>query len=361
MFWQKLRYGERVELKILRGIPASGKSTYAHEWLAVSPETRAVVARDDIREQLFGFEYHTNPNKEAEEQVTEVEHGLLRKYLTEGRDVISDGTNLVIGFLENKIALGKEHGATITYLDFPISLQEAKQRNRNRKRQVPEFMLDRMFNRLGPEGQFPVFPGSYPTKPLNIPVVSGLGSRNPAVCFDMDGTLNDVRRLQPFLMGRRRDFDSFHRMSEFEPANESVVTALRSAADAGLKILITTARQEKYRETTQKWLDDRGIPYENIFMRRQDDFRPDYEVKKDIFDFINDFYDIVRCYDDNPQAIRAWEEKGVRVTKIPFINDPNSDYVVNVPDYVSEGRCMRCGRDFKGPGVLGPTCITKVD
>lgn len=335
-------------LTVLRGIPASGKSTHAKQWLMEDPHNRVRVNRDEIRERLTG----SATDHTREKEVTVEEMRVIEQALRSGKDVMSDNTNVNTKFLPKLIKLAKRHGATIDHKDFPISVKEALRRNAARNRVVPEAVIHRMYGNLGPNGEFPVFPGSYPTKEFVAPK-----SKKGAVCFDMDGTLNDVRGVRHFLDGKYKDFDAFHRMSEFEPANDDVVQMALDAHASGYSVLITTARSEPYRETTQKWLDDRNIPYENIFMRPEGDYRSDYEVKKDMFQEISEHYDVVRCVDDNPQAIQAWRENNVAVTVVPFTSDKSVPITIN--NVFQTGVCIRCGKPFKGEGSLGPTCRLK--
>lgn len=321
------------------------------------PTHRVRINRDDIRESLFGSNYVLN--REGEGKVTQVEHNLLNKALKNGQQVVSDNTYLDTRFLSKVLNIAHRYNAPIDHKDFPISLEEAKRRNSLRDRVVPEGVIDRMYAKLGRGGQFPVFPGSYPVAPFSAPSEKG----KLAVCFDMDGTLNDVRAIRHFVAKpKHKNFDAFHRMSEFEPANEDVLQMAHDAHDAGFSVLITTARQEKYRETTQKWCDDHGVPYENIFMRPDNDTRPDYAVKKDMMSNIREYYDVVRCVDDNPQAIQAWKELGIHVSEVPFINndeDTDTTVSIHVPNVFRQGVCIRCGRPFKGEGALGPSCRQK--
>jgi hypothetical protein len=84
--------------------------------------------------------------------------------------------------------------------------------------------------------------------------------------------------------------------------------------------------------------------------------RSDYEVKKEMFQKINMYYDVVRCVDDNPQAIKAWRENGIAVTTVPFIDDTNMDLVVTINNLFRSGGCIRCGKPLSSGGPLGPTC-----
>jgi predicted kinase len=317
-------------LHILRGIPASGKSTYAQQWVMEDPQNRVRINRDDIREALTG----SASNHTQEKRVTQLTEELTERALKAGKDVMSDNTNTNTKFLPKTIKMAKRLGADVKHKDFPITVKEALRRNANRERKVPEEVIHRMYNNLGPNGEFPVFPGSYPTKPVVMPK-----NRKSVILVDMDGTLNDVRGVRHYIADpKRKDFDSFHRMSEFEPANDEVVDMIKDAHAAGFGVLVTTARSEPYRETTQKWLDDHNIPYENIFMRPEGDFRSDYEVKKDMFQEITKHYDVVRAVDDNPQAIQAWRENGVAVTVVPFTNDKNVPITIN--NAFRSGNCV---------------------
>jgi predicted kinase len=338
-------------LHVLRGIPASGKSTYAKQWLMEDPQNRVRINRDDIREAITG----SAANHSQEKRVSQLEVELTERALRAGKDVMSDNTNTNTKYLPKTVAMAKRLGADVTHKDFPITINEALKRNAARDRKVPEEVIRRMYGNLGPQGQFPVFPGSYPTKPIVLPA-----AKKTAVLFDMDGTLNDVRGVRHFLTDspKRKDFDSFHRMSEFEPAIDDVMDIMKDAHEQGFAIIITTARSEEYRETTQKWLDDHNVPYENIFMRPAGDSRADYEIKKEMFDKISPYYDIVRGIDDNFQAIRAWKEKGLAVTAVPFQPELNSG-PVRVENIFRTGNCVRCGKPFKGVGPLGPTCRLK--
>ena len=49
-------------------------------------------------------------------------------------------------------------------------------------------------------------------------------------------------------------------------------------------------------------------------MRQNDDHREDYEVKKDILEYINVYWDIKHAVDDNPSIIKLWEENGIATT-----------------------------------------------
>jgi hypothetical protein len=64
------------------------------------------------------------------------------------------------------------------------------------------------------------------------------------------------------------------------------------------------------------WLAKNNIRSHALFMRQDDDNRPDYEVKKDILDKISNYWHVLHAVDDNPNVIRLWEDHGIPTTKI---------------------------------------------
>jgi hypothetical protein len=288
----------------------------------------------------------------------------IHEALKAGKTVVVDDTNLIMSRCKPLIRIANQYGIPATNKDFPVTLAEAKRRNQLRDRVVPEHVLENMFRRLGPNGELSYWDGSYDAhvKPITLP-----NERRHAVGFDMDGTLSDTRPIQHFVQGKYRDFDSFHRLSEFTQPNPEVLQAAYDAHKAGLAVVITTARNEYYRAVTQKWLDKYEVPYENIFMRQDGDMRPDYVVKKEMYDkYLGPYYDMVRFYDDNPQAVGAWREKGIAVTEVPGFGDPaiqdgweasRNAPVLNIDSILATGgRCLRCGRPLNDGELLGPTC-----
>lgn len=77
------------KLVILKGLPASGKSTYAKKWVEICPTTRVRVSRDDIRRQLGPYWV-----PQREKLVTKIERLMVYESLNCGYNVIIDATNL---------------------------------------------------------------------------------------------------------------------------------------------------------------------------------------------------------------------------------------------------------------------------
>lgn len=143
-----------------------------------------------------------------------------------------------------------------------------------------------------------------------------------AVVFDMDGTLADVTGIRHHVLGGpangfHKNFDAFHRDAVNCPPNTWVVEAARREHEAGVAVLIVTAREARHRNTTAFWLALHEVPSDAMWMRANRDYRPDHTVKREILAKIRQSYRVVRCYDDNPAVIALWESEGIPVTVVP--------------------------------------------
>jgi len=138
----------------------------------------------------------------------------------------------------------------------------------------------------------------------------------PAYIFDVDGTLANVDPYLHLVRGSNRDYDAFHEASIDALPNIEVVEMLNNAVSDQCAILIVTSRKEKYRGLTSMWLANNNIRSHALFMRADNDNRPDYEAKKDMLDNISRLWNVVHAVDDNPNVIRLWEDNNILTTKI---------------------------------------------
>jgi len=143
--------------------------------------------------------------------------------------------------------------------------------------------------------------------------------RASAVIVDVDGTLVEISGIRHHVAGPgRRDFDRFHAESAHcDPIRDTVLWC-EEMADIGHRIVVVTARMEKWRTLTANWLDRHLTrPVTDLVMRADRDFRPDFEVKRDIHADLARRFDIVHACDDNPNVVRLWRELGIPVRVVP--------------------------------------------
>lgn len=106
------------KLIICRGLPASGKSTWAKQWVLEDPEHRVRINQDDIRLMLGKYWV---PKREP--LVQHIQEEALIEALLKGYDIVIDNTNLNKKVLDNYRALVIAHGNhAIEFKDFLILL-----------------------------------------------------------------------------------------------------------------------------------------------------------------------------------------------------------------------------------------------
>lgn len=154
--------------------------------------------------------------------------------------------------------------------------------------------------------------------PVRFPQASPQAPQ-PAVVFDMDGTLAEVSALAEKYLGKRpKDWHGFHTSSEFAPANQWVVDAARECARLGYAVLVVTGRAATYAGPTVRWLQANEVDFDRLYMRPAGDFRPDAVVKAKIIDQIAaDGFAIRHAYDDNPVVLGLWDRLRITTTVVP--------------------------------------------
>lgn len=131
------------KLIICRGIPASGKTFWAKQWVLEDPEHRIRVNQDDIRLMLGKYWV---PSREK--LVQEIQFDAIVEALSRGFNVVIDNTNL------NKKVLDQFDRLIKTYEDYEIeykdffdtSLSVCIERDKNRDLQVTEKVIRSFYN-----------------------------------------------------------------------------------------------------------------------------------------------------------------------------------------------------------------------
>ena len=128
---------------ICRGLPASGKSTWAKQWVLEDPEHRVRINQDDIRLMLGKYWVPSREKLVQKIQFDAIVEALCRKF-----DVVIDNTNLnkkVLDGFDRLIKTFKDY--EIEYKDFfdtPLSV--CIERDKNRDLQVSEKIIRNFYN-----------------------------------------------------------------------------------------------------------------------------------------------------------------------------------------------------------------------
>lgn len=129
-----------MKIIICRGLPASGKTTWAKEWVMKDPEHRVRVNQDDVRLMLGKYWV-----PDREKLVSIILYNAIARAMQYHFDIVVDNTNLnpkVLNKIETMIeGCNKDFKVsyTIEYENFfNISLEECIRRNAIRNDSLPK-------------------------------------------------------------------------------------------------------------------------------------------------------------------------------------------------------------------------------
>lgn len=128
-----------MPIAMMRGIPASGKTTVAREWVAEAPGRRVRVSRDDIRAMLFGA-----PGFGIDEQlVSQIETAAVNKALAQDLSVIIDACHLSYKYETRWANWADRYNTGFHILDINVDTATAIARDSRRENPVGgEVILD---------------------------------------------------------------------------------------------------------------------------------------------------------------------------------------------------------------------------
>ena len=147
-------------------------------------------------------------------------------------------------------------------------------------------------------------------------------TRAPAIICDVDGTLCDVRRIRHYVerpAGTQRfraNFALFHSTSEACPAFPQVSQLIRALALDGYAIVVVTAREARWAQLTERWLDQHDVGRVELITRHDLDYRPDAVVKAEICAEIQSRYDPRLAVDDRDDILAVWAGAAIPTLRV---------------------------------------------
>lgn len=304
-----VRHGKHSHTIIItRGLPASGKSTFAHNWVAENPHNRVEINRDNTRAFIGAPKLGTT---EQENTVTDINNTLLDTYIRQGKDIIVSDTNLRVRYI--KSILKKVPDTYIVQLkDFIEDVNTCVERDKNRPEdeRVGESVIRDLDKRF-PAATWKTLEQIYAALQGNVSkyVPYRNSPENPkAILVDIDGTLAHHNN--------RRDIFDFTAIYK-DAVDENVREAVIDAHQAGKTVIVMSGRSDSCRKETAQWLADNGIPYGHLFMRKNGDIRADWIVKDELIrEHVHNHYNVVYCLDDRNQVVHHNRDMGYKVFQV---------------------------------------------
>ena len=273
-----------LKLILTRGLPASGKTTWAKEYIQKNIQT-INLCKDDLRLQMAD-------TKKRENQVIRNRDLLTENYLSEDYSVIWSDTNLNPIHRTRATEIAAKYSAELVIKDFThVSLAECIKRDLLRFNSVGQQVIYKMYY-------------DYLEQPQ--PAQAASPDRLNCYLVDVDGTVAINTTRPPF---------DWHRVSEDSP-NLPVIQLVQQLSQTN-KIIIMSGRSDICRELTQQWLDRYQIPHHEVLMRSANDQRPDELIKLELYHtHVLGNYNILGVVDDRPKVCRMWRRLGLSVFQV---------------------------------------------
>jgi predicted kinase len=316
------------EVLILCGLPASGKSTKARNWVKEEPSRRVRINYDDLRKELFttpGWKW----NRKDEDLMKAKARELFENALKLGMSVVVDNTSLTKKSRQEWIDLATTHGIKTEVEEvggwLPIWELAARDCKRGADR-VGRAVIERMA----------LWHGYIDWKDKAHSKKEGI------VICDLDGTLCDITHRRHFVDGTRlkckqckqepglivtlpdgqgcgrcggiivpvKDWKNFFANVKDDALCGPVADLLDALQRDHLILLVSGRPIDQCGIATEDWLKRMDVPYDHLFMRASGDNREDTIIKKEILDLLPkeriDF-----CIDDRNSVVKMWRDQGL--------------------------------------------------
>lgn len=281
------------KLLMLKGLPASGKSTYARELAAASKYVR--VNKDDLRAMLHGGKW----SKTNEAQVIRVRDSIIKDALLGGMNVVVDDTNFHESHPKTLRALAKQYNAEFVEKYFECDVEECIKRDLARPVSVGEKVIRRMYeDYLAPKPQVYQPDDSWPK----------------AVIVDIDGTLAHGIKGNG-RSGHRGAFE-WHKVKD-DVVDQHIKELVNGLYSRGYHIVVVSGRDGVAYDDTAAWLESNGVEYDELHLRAAGDNRNDAIFKKEVFDtYIDRLYNVHLVIDDRDRVVKMWRSLGLKVLQV---------------------------------------------
>ena len=301
-------YNSFMKCFITVGLPGSGKTTWALDYISKNPAT-ARVNSDTLRAEYMDREKIDKWSPAVEEVIRCQKELLIRTAAFNKKDLVIDDTHFNPKTRKQIVEFCESIGYETELVDFQhVSVEECVQRDAQRtgRARVGEKVIRDMYRKFSPrpaEGELPDW-----NPDLSLP---------RAVLVDLDGTLAEMVARGPF----EEHLVYTDRVRQF------VLHTVRALQQAGFRLIFMSGRSERCREETVRWLQDKcafTLDHCELWMRAADDRRRDSDVKRDLYtNHVLGRYSVMAVFDDRQSVIQeCWDQ-------------------LNIPVF----RCGRVGRD----------------
>jgi predicted kinase len=308
-----------INIILTKGIPASGKSSWAIAKVAEDPLSYIRINNDQIRNMCNSSVL----DKDYEKLIHSIRVSLIKNGIKHNKNIIIDNVNASSSHWKEvcKIVQEANVDAIVSEKSFYIDLNKAILRDSKREgiAKVGEQVIRKFWKQLN-GAKFKDYQERTQTftKNINIneafvPLVQD-ETLEPTIISDLDGTC-------ALFVGKRSAYDATDCDLIDEP-NRPVIETIKHYYNAGHKIIFVSGRQDKYEPETRRFLEKHfpNFQYE-LFLRKTGDLRKDSIIKEEIFNNnIKDKYFVKLILDDRDSVVKLWRSLGLTCFQVAYGN-----------------------------------------
>lgn len=298
---------------ILKGLPGSGKSTFAKEKVRDSNGKVKRVSKDDLRRMLDVGEW----SKSNEKFILAARDALILAALAQGHDVVVDDTNLAPKHEAHIRQLVGNKAIVLTNSSFlEVPLEVCIKQDLMRRYSVGKDVIEGMYHQFVEKG------ARYTSTPPEH-----VEDAPPAIIVDLDGTLA--------VIGDRSPYDGVN--CRVDTVNESVAQVLTDWLHSYCTndnrplpsghVFFCSGRNEIARAATEAWITEHVVDLDwfgediTLLMRTDGDSRKDAIVKQELYEqHIKGKFNVQFVLDDRDQVVRMWREQGLPCWQVNYGN-----------------------------------------
>lgn len=298
------------KILILRGLPASGKSSFCEDFIKKNP-TYKRMSRDLFREMLLDISY----GQDIEKFITKQSEIILEALLRKGYNVVIDNVNLSQKYCNDILTTAAKIGdVQVEEKFFDTPLKTCIERDSKRTKKVGEEVIQSFYDRYLKRNNLKKIEPIYFPKPSVNKLTQDPMLPSAIIC-DLDGTLA--------LFGDKNPFDRDFENDEVSVPVRDIIEKFGDEYgddDFSYEIIFFSGRDEKFKDQTIEFLKkhiSHRISYQ-LYMRPTGDQRKDSILKKEMFEkYIKDTYYVQFVIDDRLQVLReCWWEMGLFVLNV---------------------------------------------
>lgn len=139
------------------------------------------------------------------------------------------------------------------------------------------------------------------------------------IVVDIDGTVAQVGDRLKYLQQEKKDWDAFYEHCDEDEPIRDVIEMVEMFSMQEYRIVFCTGRRESVRQKTVEWLNDNLWlnSCTSLLMRKDNDWRPDTEVKPELLYNEGITPDsVLFIFEDRASMCKKWRELGFRCFQV---------------------------------------------